>query len=69
MFVLSQVAKEIKPIRRDEETWWNTRLIKAENDLHDRYRLFVENFNKMNDDENFAYEGIFDQKQKVTLGV
>ena len=54
------MKKEIKPIDIGEEIWWNEFLIKAENNLHDRYQLFVENFNK-NDDENFAYEGIFDK--------
>lgn len=58
------MARELKSIHKGEEFWWNSRLIKSENDLHDRYHKFVQNFNIFENNELFAYEGLFDKKEK-----
>lgn len=65
MFMRIFMKGEPTQFKNDEEFWWYTQIINSQNDLDDRYQKFIHNF-KLNDhNEEFAYEGIFDQKEKV----
>ena len=67
MFMRLFMKGEPSKFKTDEEFWWYTKIIKSQYDLDDRYQKFIENF-KLNDhNEEFAYEGIFDKKEKEKM--
>lgn len=47
-----------------EDFWWNTKELKASEDLKDRIIKFSENYALYQTNESFAYEGIFDKVQQ-----
>lgn len=52
-------------VANDESSWWHLKTIYATDQLDDRIHKFMENFHAIQNNEDFAYEGIFDQKDNM----
>lgn len=53
---------EMEHFENNEESWWSTQNKKARRKIDTRVQKFMENFQLQEQNNEFAYEGIFDKK-------
>ena len=63
-FIKTYFIKETDFISDPEEFWWKTNLTHKKHQIRESIKNFIENNQFVQDqNESFAYEGIFDQKE------
>jgi hypothetical protein len=56
---------ESENFKQEEDFWWHKKTIKAREELKDRYKRFLDNYDEYYYDSSFMYEGIFDKKESL----
>lgn len=56
---------ETENFQQEEDFWWHKKSTKANEQLKDRYKKFLENYDDNYYDGSFMYEGIFDKKESL----
>lgn len=63
-FIKTYMTKETNFVAHPEEYWWKKRVMYRKQDIEESYRQFLTSAAPQQEQEDFAYEGIFDKKNK-----
>ena len=63
-FIKTYMTKETNFVAHPEEFWWKKRVMYRKQEIEESYRQFLTSAAPIQEQEDFAYEGIFDEKNK-----
>jgi hypothetical protein len=66
-FLLQYMPLDTTEIKDNEASWWHLKTIIATDQLDNRIQKFLETFQLVHNNEEFAYEGIFDRKEESVM--
>lgn len=61
-FIKTYMTKETNFVKHPEEYWWKRRVNYRKQEIEESYQQFIMNVAPQQEQEDFAYEGIFDKK-------